>query len=187
LQPATAVQQAAVATSLRTVRDRAGADLPQTWRDDLRRTVEVREQRLADRLDAAVAGTDLGPDRVPAWQRAVGGLQWLLVLCAVAGALWLLALVGLAYLQLDDVVPLPRVQGVPLPTLLLIGGLLTGLLLAVVARPLVRARARRRARSAGRRLHEAVAEVAAEELLDPVQQVRADYERFCAAVLRARS
>jgi energy-coupling factor transporter ATP-binding protein EcfA2 len=187
LQPATAVQQAAVATSLRTVRDRAGADLPQAWRDDLRRTVEVREQRLADRLDAAVAGTDLGPDRVPAWQRAVGGLQWLLVLCAVAGALWLLALVGLAYLQLDDVVPLPRVQGVPLPTLLLIGGLLTGLLLAVVARPLVRARARRRARSAGDRLHEAVAEVAAEELLDPVQQVRADYERFCAAVLRARS
>ncbi len=187
LQPATAVQQAAVTTSLRTVRDRAGADLPQTWRDELRRTVEVREQRLADRLDAAVAGTDLGPERVPAWQRAVGGLQWLLVLTALAGALWLLALVGLAYLQLDDVVPLPKVQGIPLPTLLLVGGLLAGLLVALVARPVVRAGARRRARSAGRGLHEAVAVVAGEELLDPVRQVRADHERFCSAVLRARS
>ena len=81
-----------------------------------------REERLADRLDRAVAGTDLGPDRVPLWQRAVGGLQWLLALVALAGALWLLALVVLGFFQLDDVVPLPRVEGVPLPTLLLIGG-----------------------------------------------------------------
>ena len=85
-----------------------------------------------------------GPDRVPLWQRAVGGLQWLLALVALAGALWLLVLVVLGFFQLDDVVPLPRVQGMPLPTLLLVGGLLAGLLLAVVARPLVGLRARRR-------------------------------------------
>ena len=51
---------------------------PQAWRDDLRRTVEVSEERSADRLDRAVAGADLGPDRTPLWQRAVGRLQWLL-------------------------------------------------------------------------------------------------------------
>ena len=84
--------------------------------------METSEARLADRLDQVVAGTDLGPDPHPLWQRAVGGLQWLLALVALAGALWLLALVVLGFFQLDDVVPLPRVEGVPLPTLLVIAG-----------------------------------------------------------------
>ena len=182
----TAVQQARLTTALRKARDDAGDGLPQAWRDDLRRTLDAREERLADRLDRAVAGTDLGPETVPAWQRAVGGLQWLLALTAVAGALWLLALVVLGYLQLDDVVPLPRVQGVPLPTLLLVGGLLAGVLLALLCRPLVRASARRRGRQARRRLHDAVDGVAQVELLAPIEEQRASYGRFCTAVERAR-
>ena len=187
LQPATATQQAAVSTALRRARDSAGDGLPQAWRDDLRRTVDVREDRLADRLDQAVAGTDLGPQRTPLWQRAVGGLQYVLLVCALVGALWLLGLVGLAYLQLDDVLPLPRVQGVPLPTLLLVAGLLSGALLAVLARPLVRAGARRRGRRAGTRLRAAVDGVVQDELLEPMQAARTDHQRFCEAVARARS
>jgi hypothetical protein len=144
------------------------------------------EDRLADRLDQAVAGVDLGPDRVPLWQRAAGGLQWLLALVALAGALWLLALVGLGLLQLDDVLPLPRVEGIPLPSLLLGAGLLGGLLLALVARPLVRIRARRRRRAADRRLRAAVAAVAEEEVFAPMAEVGADAARFCAAVAIAR-
>jgi hypothetical protein len=162
-----------------------GEGLPQAWRDDLRRTVEVSEAALADRLDGVVAGTDLGPDRVPLWQRAAGGLQWLLALVALAGALWLLALVVLGFFQLDDVVPLPRVEGVPLPTLLVIGGLLAGVLLAVVGRPLVRLRSRRRARAAERRLRAAVDAVADADVLAPMAAVREDAARFRAAVERA--
>ena len=66
--------------------DHAGLDAAA---DDLRRTVDAREERLADRLDRAVATAGPGPARVPAWQRAVGGLQWLLALTALVGALWL--------------------------------------------------------------------------------------------------
>jgi GTP-binding protein EngB required for normal cell division len=183
----TAVQQARLTTALRRARDDAGDGLPQAWRDDLRRTLDAREERLADRLDRAVAGTDLGRESVPAWQRAVGGLQWLLALTAVVGALWLLALVALGYLQLDDAVPLPRLQGIPLPTLLLVGGLLAGIVVALLCRPLVRASARRRGRQARRRLHGAVEEVARTELFEPLDQQRASYGRFCAAVERARS
>jgi len=185
LPPASPAQRAAVTTTLRRARDTAGAGLPQAWRDDLRRTVEVSEERLGDRLDRAVAGTDLGPGRTPLWQRAVGGLQWLLVLTALVGALWLLALVGLGYLQLDDVVPLPRVEGIPLPTLLLVAGLLAGLLLAVLSRPLVAAGARRRGRRARRRLDDAVEQVAREEVLVPIEQARQDHDRYCGAVTRA--
>jgi len=101
--------------------------------------------------------------------------------------LWLLALVGLGYLQLDDVVPLPRVEGFPLPTLLLVGGLLAGLLTALLARPFVRASARRRGRRAERRLHDAVEQVARDEVLAPLEQEVAAHGRFCDAVTRAGS
>nr|WP_208383043.1 GTPase [Modestobacter marinus] len=187
LPQAGAVQQAALGAALRRARDSAGQGLPQAWRDELRRTAEFSEERLADRLDRAVTGTDLGPDRTPLWQRAVGGLQWLLVLIALAGALWLLGLVALGLLQLDDVVPLPRVEGIPLPTLLLAGGLLAGLLLALLARPLVHAGARRRARQARRRLLDRVGEVADAEVVEPLTEAREDHDRFCAAVTRAGS
>ncbi|MGY1704314.1 GTPase [Geodermatophilus sp. SYSU D00697] len=185
LPAAGAVQQAGVTRAVREAREAAGEGLPQAWRDDLRRTVEVSEQQLADRLDRAVAGTDLGPPRTPLWQRGVGGLQWLLTLVALAGALWLLALVALGLFQLDDVVPLPRVEGLPLPTLLLVGGLLAGALLALVARPFVGLRARRRARRAEARLRAAVDVVAQEEVLAPMAEVREDHDRFCAGVTRA--
>jgi hypothetical protein len=119
---------------------------------------------------------------VPVWQRAVGGLQWVLALVALAGALWLLVLVALGFFQLDDVVPLPEVQGLPLPTVLLVAGLLAGLLLAVLARPLVRLRARRRGRAADRRLRAAVDAVAGDVLLGPMTAVREDADRFRNAV-----
>ena len=173
-------------TALRRARDPAGEGLPQAWRDDLRRTARCREERLADRLDRAVAGTDLGPDRVPLWQRGVGALQWLLALTALAGALWLLGLVVLGWLQLDDVVPLPRVEGIPLPTLLLVGGLLAGALLALLARPLVRLGARRRARqgpaAAARPGRRRGAQTRSASRWRPPA---ADHDRFCAAVKRA--
>jgi GTP-binding protein EngB required for normal cell division len=178
--------RAAVATAVRSARDAEGAGLPQAWRDDLRRTVVASEDQLADRLDQAVAGIDLGPDRIPLWQRAVGGLQWMLALVALAGALWLLALVVLGFFRLDGIVPLPRVQQVPVPTLLLAGGLLAGLLLAVVCRPLVALRARRRGRAVQRRVRLAVEGVAEDELLAPMRAVREDAERFGAAVAAAR-
>ena len=185
LPAAGASQRVAVDAALRRTRDAAAAGLPQAWRDEVRRTAEGTHDRLPDRLDRAVGAASPGPARTPRWQSAVGGLQWLLVLTALVGALWLLALVGLGYLQLDDVVPLPEVQGIPLPTLLLVAGLLSGALLAFLARPLVRSSARRRGRRAERDLHAAVQEVARDEVLAPLREVAAAHDRFCAAVGRA--
>jgi GTP-binding protein EngB required for normal cell division len=187
LAPASGAQRAAVTDALRSVRDAAAGDLSPGWRDSVRETLAEREQGLPDRLDRAVAGTDLGVASRPRWWSVVGALQWLLLVVALAGGLWLLALAGLGFAQLDDVVPMPEVEGFPLPTLLLVGGLLCGLLLAVLVRPFVRAGARRRGRRAGDRLRDRVEQVARSEVLEPVQASLEAHGRWCAALERARS
>jgi hypothetical protein len=115
-----------------------------------------------------VSGTDLKL-RTPRWWRLAGLLQLLLAVAAGAGALWLLALAGLGYLRVDDVVPTPEAGGIPIPTVLLGGGVVAGLVLAFLAGVAVRTGARRRARVAERALRARVAEVAEEVVVAPVQ------------------
>jgi hypothetical protein len=181
----TQTQEAALSSALRSARDSVGDRLPDAWRNDLRRIVEEREPRLPELLDRAVAGTDLDADRPSGWWKLAAGLQWMLLLVACVGALWLLALVGLAYLQLDDLVPLPRVERIPLPTLLLLGGLISGGLLTMITQPFVRADAHRRARRARQRMRERVERVAAAEVLSQIDAHISAYRRFCQAVSRA--
>lgn len=138
---ASPIQRARVDTAVRAVADDVAAELSPPWAESVRRASVSRMDDLNDALDAAVAGTDLGVSRSPVWWRVVTVLQWLLMLGAVAGAVWLTTLAVLGYLQ----VPEPRtpdVLGVPVPTLLLLGGVVAGILLAMVCRVLVRWSAR---------------------------------------------
>jgi GTP-binding protein EngB required for normal cell division len=164
----TRVQRAQVDTAARSLAGRAAGDLPDPWPGLVRRAALAREGELADRLEAAVSGADLRM-RTPRWWRAAGLLQAVLAVLTVAGALWLLALAGLGYLQVDDVVPTPEVEGFPVPTLLLGGGALAGLLLAAFAGVLVKAGAKRRARVAHKALQERVRSVGEELVIAPVE------------------
>ncbi len=116
----------------------------------------------------------------------MGFLQGLLLVLAVVGAVWLAALAVLAYLRLGP--PDPPDTGsfhLPLPTALLVGGLLGGLLVAALARPFAAAGARRRARSSRRRLDVGIREVAEVELVAPLEGLLQRHERLCAAVTLA--
>jgi hypothetical protein len=123
--------------------------------------------------------------REPRWWRAAGLLQRLLLAVAAAGALWLLGLIALGYLQLDDAVPTPDVAGFPVPTLLLVGGLLAGALLAFVARFINGAAARRRARRVKRALDARMEEVAGELVIGPVEAELEARDRLCRALRSA--
>ena len=70
---------------------------------------------------------------MPKWWRPVGWLQGVLALAVAAGAVWLLGLALLGWLRIEDVVPLPEVEGVPIPTWLVLGGAAAGLVLAFLA------------------------------------------------------
>jgi hypothetical protein len=183
LPPASPAQRAAVTTTLRRARDSAGAGLPQAWRDDLRRTVEVSRSGSA----TASTGPSPAPTSAPTARRCGSGGRRAAVAARPDGArrrAVAARLVGLGYLQLDDVVPLPRVEGIPLPTLLLVGGLLAG----CCSRCCAAARRRRRpppGRRAQRRLDDAVEQVAREEVLVPLERAGEDHDRYCSAVTRA--
>ncbi|MGA8209206.1 MAG: GTPase, partial [Nocardioidaceae bacterium] len=123
----TQVQRARVGTAVRALSDDVVGDLSPAWSGAVRRASLSRLDDLDDALDQAVTAVDLGVSRTPLWWRAVRVVQWVLLTAAVVGALWLAALALLGYLQLQGLAS-PQVQGVPVPTLLLLGGLAAGVL-----------------------------------------------------------
>jgi energy-coupling factor transporter ATP-binding protein EcfA2 len=177
----TSVETSRVDLALRDLADDAAAGLPDPWPAGVRRAARSRSGDLTDALDRAVAGTDLGLTRTPLWWRATGAVQALLAAAAVVGGLWLLLLYALSLLLLPPP-PTPAVDVVPLPTLLLVGGLLAGLLLALLARLLALVGARRRRRRAESRLRAAVADVADDLVLTPVRGELAAYGTLRSAV-----
>jgi GTP-binding protein EngB required for normal cell division len=185
MPPPTDVQRAQVASAARRLADGAAEGLAQPWPRLVREAAVAADEQVADRLDRAVAGADLRVSR-PRWWRVAGWLQTVLALALAAGAVWLAALAVLGWLRIEDVVPLPEVAGVPIPTWLLLGGAVAGLLLAFVARLLNGVGANRRARRAARSLRDQVEAVAQELVTGPVELELDVRERLCVALESAR-
>jgi predicted GTPase len=185
LPRASAVQRARVDSALREVGRRASEGLSEPWPTSVRRAATGARDELPDLLDRAVAGADLGLGRRPLWWRPVNALQWLLAVVALAGALWLAALFVVAWLQLPDP-PLPYWGPLPVPTVMLAGGVALGLLLALVSRLFARVGAARAARRARRRVTERVERVAQETVVEPVQRELAAHTELCRALARLR-
>ena len=165
--------------------DKASAGAPQAWVQSTRAIADQASTALADELDQAVTRAPLVPPRDPRWWSAFGALQWLLFAIAVVGGVWLLGLAALAYFQFH-VAQAPDVEGFPIPTLLVIVGLLGGVLLAAVGRLLARGSATRAARAARQALRAEVAAVAEREIAAPVAAELATVERFRTALNAAR-
>jgi GTP-binding protein EngB required for normal cell division len=184
--PATSgVQKARVDTAVRTLADEAAQGLTRGWADEIKRAARSSEDALPDRVDRAIATTDLDLAQHRRWWQLVRVLQWLLVVAVVAGLGWLGLAFLLAYLQLP---PLPEVTwwGLPAPTVLAVGGVLAGLLLAGLARIFVEVGARRRTAKARQSLRAAIARVTGELVIEPVKAEQDRYESARLALERAR-
>jgi GTP-binding protein EngB required for normal cell division len=171
---ASPVQRARVDTAVRAVADDVASELSPPWAAAVRKASVSRLGDLNDALDRAVTGTDLGVARTPIWWRLVRFLQWVLVLVALAGGLWLAGLAVMGYLQLPAP-DTPSYAGLPVPTTMLLGGVIVGVLLAVLCRVLVRWSARAKARSVDRRLRGAIDVVTEDLVLAPIEAELAAY------------
>lgn len=176
------VQRARVDTEVRTLADDVSSGLAHPWVEAVRRASVSRLDELGERLDAALAGAEVGAARLPFWAGVVRVLQWLLLLASLAGLVWTGVLAGSGKLQDADTL---QVAGVALALVLLVGGIGLGLLLALVSRIGVAGAARRRAEATDERLRGAVAEVSHELVVDPVEIELAAYTAVRNGLARA--
>ncbi|USQ75487.1 GTPase [Ornithinimicrobium cryptoxanthini] len=168
LPPPSPAARSAVDLATRQVGETAGAGLPPRWADAVAAAATPESTALADSLDQAVMNTPLRA-RNPMWWQLVNLLQWLLALIAIGGLAWLVVLGALGFLQIDAEVPM--YGPLPIPVLMLGGGLLLGILLALGSRAIARVGARRRRQAIEGRLASSVAEVAHEHVSTPVTAV----------------
>jgi hypothetical protein len=106
------------------------------------------------------------------------------MLTVLGGLGWLGVLAGLGYLQLP-VPEVPRVEGWPVPTLMIAGGAVLGIFLALTGKFIAAAAARARAATARKRLRIAVGDVARELVVEPVELEVSRLRSFNAAVDKA--
>lgn len=184
LPPAGAPERARTDAAVRQFADAASDGAPGPWRAVIRGAAREGREQLPDALDQAIAGTDLKAGRGSWWWTAFNVSQWLGLLTALGGLGWLGVLAALAYFQLP-VPEVPRVQGGPVPTVLVAGGVLLGIVLALAARFIAGAAARARAAAARRRLRASVAAVAEGLVVDPVELEVSRLRSFNAALKSA--
>jgi hypothetical protein len=178
-------QRAAVELSLRRVADQAAQGLPDRWASAARAAAEPSPGDLSDAVDQAIVSADLDLRR-PRWWTVLAAVQLLLLLAAVVGLAWLLVLAVTGWLKLPEP-GTPYLGAIPVPTLMLVGGLLIGVLLGLVVRWVAGPAGRRRAERVSKRLAAAVQAVAEQRVVAPAEQVLADHGATREALERVRS
>ncbi|WP_040281717.1 GTPase [Tessaracoccus massiliensis] len=179
LQTRSAAASSHLSTGLRGLTNELGEDMPPGWQESIGRAVHTSEGTLGDQLDRAIVVTDLKVDRTPAWWQLIRGLQWALIVAVVAGALWLALNVVLSYFGLPkvEIYPLGPEGGlqVPVPSIMVIGGVLLGIVLSAVSGVAIRIAANGAAKRARKALDKAVAEVGARHVVAPAE---AEVQRY---------
>jgi len=181
----TPAQRAHVDSAVRAEINRAAQGLTGPWHNSVTAAGRVNEDDLSDALDRAVGSVELPVGDRPRWWTVVSRLQWALLGGAVLGGAWLFVLAALGWLQIE--VDSPTVLGLPLPTLLLIGGIALGLFTAGAGRRAARVGGRRRGAHAERALRSAVDDVATRLIVDPMSAELRHCADFTAAVAAARA
>ena len=163
-----AAQRSQVDLAVRELAEQVSDGLPEPWPEAITTAARTHIDSLPEELDRVVSTTDLGTHRTSAWWRLTNVLQWLFFAVAAVGAGWLLARLVLDLLAFGEL-EVPTIGLVPIPTLLLGGGVLLGLVVSALARPLVIRSARRFRHRAERQLRAAVAAIARERVVAPVR------------------
>lgn len=175
---------ARVSLAVRGFADTASEGLTEPWRAGVRLSGLQALETLPGALDLAIARTAL-PTRGSWWWAPFGILQWISIAAALAGVVWLLLIALLPGVALL-LPPVPQVQGWPVTTLLIAGGVLLGILLGLAGAGLGAVAGAQRRRAARRALLVQVATVAQEVVAAPVAAELSRAEDFASALSIAR-
>ncbi|MFM9877074.1 MAG: GTPase family protein [Rhodoglobus sp.] len=122
--------RARVSLSVRGFADAAAAGLTDSWRTGIRTTADRAIADLPDQLDLAIARTAI-PANGSWWWVIFSVLQWVSIVAALTGIVWLL---GAAFLPTFGLpaFQVPKVEGWSVPTLLIAAGVALGILLGML-------------------------------------------------------
>lgn len=183
--PASAVSAGVLRASAHSCAAAAVSSLPAGWAADAVARSDQRALALPDALDRAVVRTDLDSDRAPGWWTAANAIQWLCLLVALTGGLWLVGLhLARSYLLIDVAAPL--LGRLPYPTLLLGAGLLLGALLAVAGTGVTRLASRQLAQRIRARLGRAVDVAVEQTVVGPLQEELRVWEELTGTIQALR-
>ena len=150
------------------------------WPGAVRTAAFGERDALLNDLRSTVGREAVNAGSKPKWWMAVSWLQGVLAITAIVGLVWLVTVAILGgFFQFDTgplLPPTPEAERIPLPSALLIGGVILGLLVALLSRIPLNVGAARRGRSARKAIERQIVEHAEARVLEPVRAVAADRE-----------
>lgn len=171
LPPLSAAQKAGMANAVRQYSKQMANRIDEPWKRSMKEAALSREAELPELLERDMVRIDYGLGRTRAPWVIFNTLQWIALLSALAGVAWLTLISGMAYLQIQlPPAPTPEGSPVPLPTLLLLLGVLLGIASAGVGRLLTAMGSRYYARKLRGRLQTGMEKAVQSCVVAPVQQ-----------------
>lgn len=171
LPPLSAAQKAGMANAVRQYSKQMANRIDEPWKRSMKEAALSREAELPELLERDMVRIDYGLGRTRAPWVIFNALQWIALLSALVGVGWLTLISGMAYLQIQlPPAPTPEGSPVPLPTLLLLLGILLGIASAGVGRLLTAMGSRYYARKLRGRLQTGVEKAVQTCVVAPVQQ-----------------
>ena len=171
LPPLSAAQKAGMANAVRQYSKQMANRIDEPWKRSMKEAALSREAELPELLERDMMRIDYGLGRTRAPWVIFNALQWIALLSALVGVAWLTLISGMAYLQIQlPPAPTPEGSPVPLPTLLLLLGVLLGIASAGVGRLLTAMGSRYYARKLRGRLQTGVEKAVQSCVVAPVQQ-----------------
>lgn len=171
LPPLSAAQKAGMANAVRQYSKQMAARIDEPWKRSMKEAALSREAELPELLERDMVRIDYGLGRTRAPWVIFNALQWIALMSALVGVGWLTLISGMAYLQIQlPPAPTPEGSPVPLPTLLLLLGVLLGIASAGVGRLLTAMGSRYYARKLRGRLQTGVEKAVQSCVVAPVQQ-----------------
>lgn len=162
----------------------ATEDLSPRWSQSLKDGIHEQKTELANEIDIAIASCTLGVEKKSWWWPVTKFVQWLGVVVALAGALWLGGIAVAAYFQFNLPVT-PRVEGFAIPTLMVFVGVLLGIVLGIFGSFINKMVARLKRRKALKNLQNSVGGVVRRFIVDPTAHHLEQYNRYAALITNA--
>lgn len=187
LPPLSAGQKSQISSSIRRFSHDCAEGVGEPWSHSIRDAARSQEQNLPTALERAVGRVDYQAQKKQWWWILLNIIQWIGIIGALAGLLWLTAMAAAGYFQLQ-LPPPPVIEGTffPLPTLLVITGLLLGIVTAVVGRVIAAAGKRLYASKIERQIRSNIEEVSEHYVVEPVRSELDRHQAFGEALANAR-